>query len=74
MVNPRKDCKIEPTHHSVDRMVDRALPWTDIESMVRKGNWIPRGNHRFDVVYGEWHCVVKWRQCLIRVLTVFRGR
>lgn len=55
-------------------MVDRALPWTDIESMVRKGNWIPRGNHRFDVVYGEWHCVVKWRQCLIRVLTVFRGR
>ena len=56
----------------MDRMVDRGLSEFDLERMVRKGNWVPLGDFRFDVTCGDWHLVVKWRQCLIRVLTVFR--
>ena len=37
-----------------------------------KGNWVPLGDFRFNVTYGSWHLVVKWRQCLFRVLTVFK--
>ena len=72
MVDPRARCKVEPTRHSMDRMVDRGLSDYDLERMVRKGNWVPLGDFRFDVTYGSWHLVVKWRQCLIRVLTVFK--
>ena len=74
MVNPREKCWIEPSAHAKSRLIDRGLGQHDLERMVRDGAWVVEGGADYSIVYRRWHLKVRFRWCLIWVVTVFGER
>ncbi len=71
-MNPRQDCEVILEEHAEDRIVDRGLPYVDLQGMVRKGNWRRKRDSKYDIRHGKWTIMVKLGHCIIAVETVIR--
>lgn len=71
MVNPKRDCTLVPSRHSLDMMNWRGLAMEDLEKIVRGARWRSEGDGRYDAVYRGWHLKLNIVPCHIEVITVF---
>ena len=73
MVNPRLDCMVVPSRHSLDMMNWRGLAIDDVEMMVRRARWRSEGGGRVDALYRGWHLKLNIVPCHIELVTVFHA-
>ncbi len=71
MVNPQQDCTVAPTKHAEMRFLWRGLSKTDLERLVRRGQWKSEGANSYDCVYKQWHVKIQVGHCTIKVVTAF---
>lgn len=50
MVNPKRDCTLVPSRHSLDMMNWRGLAMEGLEKIVRRARWRSEGEGGYDVV------------------------
>jgi hypothetical protein len=70
-MDPWRRCRIRPSPHGLERILERGFPRLELERMIREGSRSAEGGNRYLVRYGNWVIHVHFRHCFISVRTVY---